>query len=342
MRRQRRTMNDERGTNENAFVHRSSFIVHRSAPAFTLVEVVAAMAIVSILLLAISGALSFSIRATTGQGAVEQTHVLGAADVADQVADDLHVAMNFSERTSTSVAFTVPDRKSVGTPNQVRYAWDGVSVHSLYRQFMPAASPALTASNATYTPVELLPGVTNFNLNYLFRSMGTPAVTDGVLASHDAALLGSMSNQAIDSTHWISQYVPISVPLGQTSFTITRVLIYANAASLDGILRVRIYTASSGKPATLIEEESLNCSALSSAYEWVEVPLSSVTNRTDAGVCIVIGYRSGSTTLANVQYESALLSILSGWQWSTSSDGSTWGSTSTTKCLRLYVYGTTQ
>ena len=326
-------MNDERGTNANAFVDRS---------AFTLIEVVAAMAIVSILLLAVSGALSFAIRATTGQGATEQKNVLAAADVGDQISDDLHTAMSFSERTSTSVAFTVPDRTGDGATDQVRYAWDGVSGHSLYRQFMPAASPALTGSNATYTPVELLPGVTNFNLNYLFRSMGPATVTDGVLSYHDNALLGSMLNQAIDSTHWISQYVPISVPVGQTSFTITRLLIYANAAGLDGILRVRVYTASSGKPSALIEEESLNCSALSSAYEWVEVPLSSVTNRTESGLCVVTGYRSGTSTIADAQYESALVSIVPSWQWSTSSDGSTWSSTSTKQCLRLYVYGTTQ
>src|SRR5271170_3429760 len=149
--------------------------------AFTLVELVTAIAICGILLLAIASALSFSIKTASGQGAVNQTNLLSAGDSADHIADDMHVALSFSERTGTTVAFTVPDRVSNGTPNQVRYAWDGVSGDPLTRQFSAANTPILTASSSTSTPVTLLSGVTNFDLNYLTRLMGTTSATPSVL-----------------------------------------------------------------------------------------------------------------------------------------------------------------
>ena len=65
--------------------------------AFTLVEMVTSMAIIGILILVIGTALSFSIKTTAGQGAVNQTNLLAAGDAADQMADDMHVALSFSE-----------------------------------------------------------------------------------------------------------------------------------------------------------------------------------------------------------------------------------------------------
>jgi type II secretory pathway pseudopilin PulG len=312
--------------------------------AFTLVELVAAMAIVSILMLAIASALSFSIRATTGQGAVDQKNQLAAADVADQIADDMQVAMNFSERTSKSVAFTVPVRVN-GVPNQVRYSWDGTSGHSLYRQFMPAATPTLTASDATYTPVDLLDGVTNLNLSYILRSMGTATVTDSVLTNFDNSALGTQQTQTIDSTHWVSQYFPIVLPIGTSSFSITRVQICmkTGSATPDGVMKVRLMTANGSlMPSTLIEEEPCNESACSTANEYVEVQFTNVKNRTDTGLCLVVGYTAGTTPVATLSYESSIAALITGWTWSTSTNGTTWTGATLLKTQRMSIYGTTQ
>jgi len=131
----------------------------RLPAAFTLVELVAAMAIVSILLLAILGGAVVRDRGDDRQGALDQAHSWSSATRRIRSLTICTVAMNFTERTSTSVAFTVPPRTG-GVPNQV-HMHGRPSGHSLYKQFMPAPSPALTAANATYTPVALLPGVTN-------------------------------------------------------------------------------------------------------------------------------------------------------------------------------------
>jgi hypothetical protein len=110
-------------------------------------------------------------------------------------------------------------------------------------------------------------------------------------------------------------------------------------------MRVQICKPPSGAtPGALIEEEPVYSSAMSSAYEYIEVPFTNVSNRTESGVCVVLGYASGSSTVANVEYENVLLglgSILSGWQWS-SSNGTTWSGSTGAKCLRMYIYGTAQ
>ena len=76
----------------------------------------------------------------------------------------------------------------------MRYAWDGVSGDPLTRQFSPTNATILTASSPTYTPTTLLAGVTNFDVNYLTRSMGTTAATPFIIASPGTAHSGHGSN----------------------------------------------------------------------------------------------------------------------------------------------------
>jgi hypothetical protein len=92
----------------------------------------------------------------------------------------------------------------------------------------------------------------------------------------------------------------------------------------------------------VLEEQTVYKSSFSTAVEYVDVPFSTVVNRTDPGLCVVVGYSSGTSPAGTVQYESALLAILSGWMWSTSTNGTTFSGASTTKCLYCCIYGTTQ
>jgi prepilin-type N-terminal cleavage/methylation domain-containing protein len=315
-----------------------------SRRAFTLVELVTAMAICGILLTAIASALSFSIKTSTGQGAVNQTNLLTAGDSADQIADDLHVAMSFSERTGTSVAFTVPDRVNNGTPNQVRYAWDGISGDPLTRQFSAANTPILTASATT--PTTLLSGVSNFDLNYLTRLMGTAAVTPSVLAPNGTAV-GTFGTFNIDSTHWACEYFTPVVPLGTTSYTITSAQIkIKTGAAQDGILSIGIASANLFKqPATYLEQEPLYESATSTNNEYVSVTFKNLKNLnilSYPALCLVIRYTSGTTPVATLQYQSSLSNIHMGADWSTTSNGgASWPAASPVLCLLFNVYGTT-
>ncbi len=319
----------------------------RRRNAFTLVELVASMAIMVILMLAMASVITFSTRTTSGQGVTNQVNLLTAADSVDQISDDLNVALNFSECTATSVAFTVPDRVSNGTPNQIRYAWSGTSGAALTRQFCPSATPTLAASSASYPPVTLLSNVTNFDVNYLLRQMGpAPAAADSVLFSTPSVALSSVNDYSIDSQHWLSEYVVPTVSLGTVSYTITRVQIQLKtSAAQDGILFVRVTNPDvNHKPlGAVLEQEPAYEAGMSSSYEYYEVDFKSLTGLNPlTGVCVVVGYTSGTAPIASAQYESALLNILSTGGWSTTSNaGSTWTSPTNLDCLQCYVYGTT-
>jgi hypothetical protein len=302
------------------------------------------MAICGILLTAIASALSFSIKTSTGQGAVNQTNLLAAGDSADQIADDLHVAMSFSERTGTSVAFTVPDRVNNGTPNQVRYAWDGITGDPLTRQFSAANTPILTAS--TSTPTTLLGGVSNFDLNYLTRQMGTTAATPSVLAPSSGPV-GTVQTYNIDSTHWACEYFTPVIPWGASTYTITSVRMnMKTGAAQDGILSIGIASANTSKqPVTFLEQEPLYESATSTNNEYVSVAFKNLKNLSILsypGLCIVIKYTSGTAPVATVQYVWSLSNIFMGADWSTTSNaGASWSGASPVKCLQFNVYGTT-
>ena len=313
--------------------------------AFTLVEMVTSMAIIGILILVIGTALSFSIKTTAGQGAVNQTNLLAAGDAADQIADDVHTAVAFSERTTTSIAFSIPDRVSNGTPNQVRYAWDGISGDPLTRQFMASNATALTA--ASTTPIMLLAGVSNFNLSYLTRQMGTAAVTPTIIASPGTTLLGTAQTYNVTSSSWACQYFTPVLPLGSTTYTITGVTInLKNAGAQQDSILVGIASANAAfHPGTYLEQEPMYVSAMSTSNEYVPVAfknLKSLSLATYPGLCLVIQFNTGNGTATTLQYETALLNILSGADWSTSSNaGSTWSSASSLNCLQFNVYGTT-
>jgi Tfp pilus assembly protein PilE len=316
----------------------------RRCGGFTLVELTTAMGVMCILLVAMASAVSFSANVLGGQGAVNQTNLLASADAADQMTDDLNVATAFTERTGTSLTFTVPDRVANGTPNQIRYAWTG-SGHPLTRQFCAANSPLLSASSSAYPAVALLGNVTNLAFTPLFRQMGTPAVSDALVSSSSAGLLGTASTYNIDAQHWLRQtFTPAFASL-PGSYTITRVQVQMQASGpQDCTLAVQL----SGKTtsgATLSETEPLYEAALStSTAEYAEVPFKTMTGLSPSSVVtMTISYSSGTGVGAIASYETSIgLGILSGATWSTSSNaGSTWTAASILSCLQFNIYGTT-
>ena len=124
----------------------------------TLVEMVASLAIVSVIIIACGSAIvvavrTFELSATAGEAP-------GPDSAASRIAADLQTAMAFSERTATAVAFTVPDRDGDGLPESIRYAWSGTPGDPITVEYNGAA------------PVVLVSNVTSFDLSYLLRTYG--------------------------------------------------------------------------------------------------------------------------------------------------------------------------
>lgn len=312
---------------------------------FTLLEMVVSMAILMVLLVAMGSVLVFSTRVTSGQGATDQINQLAAADAADQISDDLGMAMNFSERTSTSLTFTVPDRVSNGTPNQIRYAWTG-SGQPLTRQFCPSNTTLLNASSTTYPPVTLLSNVTSLSFNPLFRSMGTAAVSDFSIASTSNGLLGTANTYNINSTNWLRQTFTPSLPSGSTSYTITRIQVAIEASGPQDCTLFLQVSGTNTSGSTITETEPLFEVAMSaSKAEYVEVPFKSLTGLSPSSVVtMTLGFTSGTAIGGTASYETtvSLGGILTGATWSTTSNsGSSWSLASALSCLQFNAFGTT-
>lgn len=302
----------------------------RNKSAFTLIEMVTSLVILGILLAACGSIVRMATQAT-GPSAARQAAELQAAEAVSRMTDDLNVATNFTSRSSTAVTFTVPDRLNAGSPQSVSYSWAGTAGSPLLRSFN--GGPAAT----------LLPAVSNVNFQYTTRQTGpAPAPIEQTIYSHDAAT-GSFANYAMSDKNWGSQSFIPSLPSGTTSYTIKRIRLMLKTGAKDAVMTVSLRVADLlAKPTgPLLAQQTVYCSAFSTAYEWVDVPFNATGLDPNQTLCIVMSYKSGATNLGSFQIDQALLNILTMAKWSTSSDGgASWSSGIGTTCGRFYVYAT--
>jgi len=107
--------------------------------AFTLVELVLSMVVLTIVLGGVSSAMLLASRAVPDkQTALGLT--LDAFHAADRLASELYAAQTITARTATSVTFTVADRNADGNPETIRYSWSGVGGEALKRQYNGGAA----------------------------------------------------------------------------------------------------------------------------------------------------------------------------------------------------------
>ena len=141
----------------------NSFISSNPAPAraaFTLLELVIALAISSLLVVSLMSVVAVSTQTLFAhQGAAArnaETFELAAA-----VSADLKLALSFSEQNSDAVTFTVPDRDGDRISETIRYRWSNDDSAELFK--------TIDFSTDTDPPAEQLiaTDITTFELNYL-------------------------------------------------------------------------------------------------------------------------------------------------------------------------------
>ena len=125
----------------------------RRRAGFTLIEMLVSIAIMTVLVVGIASAIMLATHAAEGAG--QPAALADAARVIDQITAELAVALSFSERTSTVVTFTVPDRDSDDAPETIRYAWSGVDGDPLTRQYNGGATQPIV-QNVHYFCVSYL------------------------------------------------------------------------------------------------------------------------------------------------------------------------------------------
>lgn len=312
-----------------------------SRRAVTLVEMVVSLGITSIILCACGSVMLITNRAISisAAGPVVSTALANAA--ADQVAADLKMALQITERTATAVTFTVPDRNGDSLPETLRYAWAGPG-SPLTRQYNGQPVPAAVVAD----------NVQLFNLDWLTKTVGQPPQPpalppeespEQVLACRDWTGGGrDFSDYTIKSSAWAAEYFKPNLPGNAVSWKITRVKVKLQRnASYTGTLTIQIRLADAGKKPIggVLDSGSVNVASLSSTmYTWVEFPFSSLAGLSPAsGMCLLA--TTTDTQPGVVRYDKK--GTGANMAWCTSGKQGAWWSTPTSgDAMQIYVYGT--
>jgi len=298
--------------------------------AFTLVELVVSLVILSILMVGMGGALLLSSQAVPGADS-RITRLSESAGIADQFAAEVTYAISVTELTPTAITFTVADRDSDGTPETIRYAWSGTAGDPLTRRYNGGSV------------VDLVEDVVTVNLLYDLRTI-TEQPPDEikesaeiVLACHE--LLTGPADYAITEKDWIGQYFLPSLPAEATAWKVTRVLFMAREhGAAKGITAVQLRKATNpGLPSsTILGEQLMAESDLGSDYAWQEFAFGDVSGLAPAeGLCLVLVNNKKDTDLADAQYDGG-----GGAGLLTTSSGESGWSSDSQHALQYYVYGT--
>lgn len=264
----------------------------RSAPrsrseGFTLLEVVIAGAVTSILLLGIGSAMLLASRAIP-EAHSPTADSLAGAEALERIATELQYAITLNQRSGQMIEFTVADRNGDKTPEVIRYEWSGTEGDPLTRQYNGG------------TAMGVLSNVHAFVLSYDRQTISTQTLQSN--ESAETLLIGydSSSNYhdyTIQNTELYSEYIRPVLPANAIGWKVTRVRFYAGQSGfLDGVAAVQLQTPTAGglPSGVVLGEETFQESLLPLVYLVREMTYTQVCNLSpQQGLCIVFCWRSG-------------------------------------------------
>ena len=314
----------------------TNLIVYKreSTPAaFTLLELVMSVVILSILMIGMMSAVRIASRALdNGTGVSQRTNQ--TAQVIEQVVSDLGYAITFSEQTDRAVTFTVADRDGDAIEETLRYAWSG------------NAGDPLTLTYNSQPSVTIAPDVRQFNLTYLLKTV-EPAIVTGdetVLINHDNATGGGMFTHPVHPTDKFAIYFKPTLPVNTISWSVTRIKLRAKknqSDSNDGVMRVQVTTTDgAGKPTgTVLDQTMLFESTLSANYTWIDIPFSSLQGLDPSqGYAVVVEYLSGTGVAGIFEGEVNGTPMTPNTHY-IQNTGSGWSTPDDNKDMRFDIYG---
>jgi len=238
---------------------------HRRATGHTLMELVVAMSASAVLLGGL-GSVMFIAR----QAAYTPSAAMGridAADVVNQIADDLRYATLVIQQTPYILEFVVADRNGDGTAEKIRYDWSGVAGAPLRKTINGNASVNVLDSVRSFAvTLQQKPKTTSFttttdSAEQILGATGAPTGSterDITATSH--------------SGHWINPFNFPSVPANALYWNLTKVDFYArNGGGATDTLLVQL--RSTGDPndiptSNVLGQVSILESSITSSTAW--------------------------------------------------------------------------
>ncbi|MBI3865870.1 MAG: type II secretion system protein [Planctomycetia bacterium] len=311
-------------------------IADRRLHGYTLVELVVALPIMALLMVAMGAAIKIASQAAPGGTSTVST-TLAAREVLDVIAADLTYATAITTDVTTAGAarqltFNIPDRDGQSpTTETVTYSWSGTAGAPLTRTF-----------NGTTTTIAA--SVQEFSLAYDKRSKALPTTystgAETLLISSDGFTLFPADN-AVTSTNWVGQYFQPILASNVHSWNVTRAQLYLKKDLADtGQNLVQIRTASGGLPTTtVLTQTTLLENTLAGSYQLQSISFSGVPSISPtAGLCLVVQWQANGTSSIVKSWGT---SAANSYCVSTTNGGSSWQAPSNSG-LMYYIYGTVQ
>lgn len=301
---------------------------------FSLVELVMAMAVSGILVGAMAATL------VTASSALEQgTGTFGseraAAEAMADLQSDLAEAIEFYERTSTSVWFSVPDRNGDKVNEHIRYAWSGVP------------GEPLTRSTNGNTPAAIASDVRAFDLGFVVRPGPTQTeLAERLIASFTTHAGATQSSTTVTNTAWTAQIVRPSFAADTVSWKATRVrLPLRQSGAAEAWARFSIVPVSTdGVPGTTpyasvdIRETTFSTSQRA---DTISFPACNPIPANQPVAIVVSGITAGAAACDVGFLTSATPTMpFNLWRSSTANGGSTWQGYGQNQNTVFELYGT--
>ncbi len=306
--------------------HPTSPIRHR---AFTLAEVTLSIAITSILLLGMGGALSLAVRAadTGDDGPGRAT---AASESLSSLNAELSVATQLPTFEEHAFTLTVPDRDADGRPERIDYTWD------------KPGDPMLRSYNGS-TPSTFIASVQSCTPQLAERPAAQPVESaERVLAQCDTPAGATLSTFNVITSEFISQYVRPTLPSGATSWKITRIQLFISKSGGHRNFRVSIVAASAAlKPsATILATTTQSTSSLSSTAAWVEFALPVSAIAPGSGVVILVDTIDSAKVNVDYAVNGGATQPFNTHMMTSTDGGATWSAPNDTQDIRFLLYGT--
>jgi prepilin-type N-terminal cleavage/methylation domain-containing protein len=300
---------------------------------FTLAELVVALAVTSIIMVAIGSTILIAGMALPdSQKFADAT--INAAAAADRLAAELQYGVSFTERSANAVTFTVADRNGDAVDETIRYAWSGTPGGSLTRQYNNGRA------------VGLLGGVYDFSLAYDVTAATTTQTTAGtesgqvLLATYSAIL--NLTDFPIQNLQRYAEYFMPVFPPNTVSWKVTSVQFNARRASGttgQASIELQLPTSGNNPCGVVLEQQTLLESTLLTSYTPQTFSYTHVSGLSPGrGLCVVIDWVN-DTTACRIQGRGSGAAPANSQLLESTDRGASW-SAQAGKSLLFSVYGT--
>lgn len=316
---------------------------------YSLIEMVTAVAIFSILMLALQSTVMLAAKAMPDNGSRASLLTVESRAL-NRIAHDLHYATSVTLTNNRTLQLVVADQDGDGADETITYQWNGTTGATLTRTRNSGAASVLAS------------GVRNFACTMRKKSIATTTSTYGSATSAELALAsfsdysgvsGTTSNTLnLSSSNYASEYFRFNtsaVPANATSIRITRVGVWMQSLGILGTVSGEIRRAVGNgtySPSTIRygSVSGLSNGLLSLSLGWTNFPFSDVVITNPQEEMEFYLSASGLLNVASVQYRYNSNAPADGYRlfWSSNS-GSSWSPSTSNlnqQDMIFTVYGT--